>query len=367
MRFAVALVIGVGLLAAASGCGTKFELPDQTPQQVTPGEDTYFVKFRWAGFAGARDVFMTRGGQIFIAEPRPGAADSLRVRIYQRSKVDPTPTGVELPSLGRPIRIAEGDRGAIFVLDDVAPPSVKQFTADGRFLVGSFSDPVWSEIVADTSRVGGSIERVTSSEIVMRGLAADRDNSVYVAWTDTTFYLDRDLLDTTRVDTTRTFVVSHSIIKYTADGIPLETIASEGSGAGFVDGPGGLEASVDGLLFADVNKNWVQLVDSDEPSTPLLLLNGLNVPGDPQFLMPFDVAGDDSGSIYVADTGKRRVLRFDSDGAFVQRVDLAADGVTGLAVDPIALTANTQLVYILDAMLGEILVFELRSTLEDTQ
>jgi DNA-binding beta-propeller fold protein YncE len=111
----------------------------------------------------------------------------------------------------------------------------------------------------------------------------------------------------------------------------------------------------------------VQLVDSDEPSTPLLLLNGLNVPGDPQFLMPFDVAGDDSGSIYVADTGKRRVLRFDSDGAFVQRVDLAADGVTGLAVDPIALTANTQLVYILDAMLGEILVFELRSTLEDTQ
>ena len=362
---ALAMAIGVG--AATSGCGTKFELPDQTPQQVTPGEDTYFVKFRWGGFTGARDVLMTRGGQIFIAEPRPDTTDSLRVRIYQRSKVEPTPTGVELPSLGRPIRIAEGDRGAIFVLDDVAPASVKQFTADGRFLVGSFSDPAWTEIVADTSRVGGSTERVTSSEIVMRGLAADRENSVYVAWTDSTFYLDRDLLDTTRVDTTRTTVVSHRIVKYTADGIPLETLASEGSGAGFVDGPGGLEATIDGLLYADVNKDWVQLVDTDEPSTPLLLLNGLNVPDDPQFDVPLDVAGDDSGSIYVADSAKRRVLRFDRDGVFDKRVDLAADGVTGLAVDPIALTANTELVYILDAALGEVLVFELRSELEDTQ
>jgi hypothetical protein len=359
------MLIGVGLVAA--GCGTKFELPEQTPQTVTPGEDTYFVKFRWAGFAGARDVLMTSGGQIFIAEPRPGAPDSLRVRIYQRSKVDPTPTGVELPSLGRPIRLAEGDRGAIFVLDELTPPSVKQFTADGRFLVGSFSDPAWTEVVADTSRVGGSIERVTSSEIALRGLAADRENSVYVAWTDSTFHLDRDLLDTTRVDTTRTFVVSHRIVKYTPDGIPLETIATEGSGAGFVDEPGGLEATSDGLLLADVNKNWIQLVATDQPSTPLLRLDGRNVPGDPEFLLPFDVAGDDSGSIYVADTGKRRVLRFDRDGAFIQRVDLAGDGATGLAVDPIALTANTALVYVLDAGLGEILVFELRSTLEDTQ
>jgi len=39
----------------------------------------------------------------------------------------------------------------------------------------------------------------------------------------------------------------------------------------------------------------------------------------------------------------------------------------GEAVEPVALTANTQLVYVLDRALGEILVFELRSTLEDDE
>lgn len=355
---------------ALGGCGEKFELPNQTPATVTPGEDTYFVKFRWSGFAGATDVLMTHGGQVLVAEPRPGAPDSARVRIYQRSKVNPTPTGVELPDLARPVRLAEGHRDTLFVLDAAEPPAVRRYSPDGLRHLDSFSDDAWRSVVDDTSRVGAGIERVTNTTIVMRGIAADVENNVFVAWIDSTSHLDRNLLDPTGADTTRTLVVTNTIAKYSVDGIPLETIATGGSGTGFVDGPGGIQASGDGLFFADVHKNWIQFVDADAPASPRFFIDGLAVTDDPGFDAPLDVAADDSGSIYVADTGNGRVLRFDRDGAFDQRVDLAAGGNgggAGEAVEPVALTANTQLVYVLDRALGEILVFELRSSLEDDQ
>ncbi|MFN0150361.1 MAG: hypothetical protein ACKVU1_06575 [bacterium] len=366
-------VIAFGLalsLVASLGCGKKFELPNQTPSNVTPGEDTYFVKFRWSGFAGATDLLMTRGGQVFVAEPRPGAPDSARVRIYQRSKVNPTPTGVELPDLIRPVRLAEGRRDTIFVLDDADPPAVRRYSPDGLRHLDSFSDDAWVSIVDDTSRVGAGIQRVTNSTIVLRGLAADAENNVFVAWIDSTFQFDRNLLDPTGADTTTSVVVSNTIAKYSVDGVLLETIATEGSGTGFVDGPGGIQTSGDALIYADINKNWVQLVDGDAPSSPIFFIDGLSITDDPGLDAPLDVAADDSGSIYIADTGNGRVLRFDRDGAFDQRVDLAAGGNgggAGEAVEPVALTANTQLVYVLDRGLGEILVFELRSTLEDTE
>ncbi len=365
MRGARALLAAAVALAAtlcASGCGTKFELPTESPGTVTPGEDTYFVKYRWAGFAGARDVLMTRGGQVYVAEPRPGT-DSLRVRGYFRSKKDPTPTGVEMPGLAFPVQIAEGAAGALFVLDDALPAAVRRYSPDGRNLVSSFTDPDWEETVNDTTRPDSRTRRVTNSFVTLRGLAADASNNVYVAWTDSAFHEDLDLIDSTLNLSTE---IEDVIRKYTVDGSPILDVATRGTGTGFADSPGGLAVSGAALFYADIAKSWVQKVSADVPATPLLVLDGLDLAENAGFSRPLDVAVDDSGFVYVADTGKARVLKFDRDGDLDLRVDIPADDPGGptATVDPIAVTASKTLALVLDRALGMILVYELRTSLD---
>ncbi len=365
MRGARALLPAALSLAGAlgvSGCGTKFELPTESPSTPPLSEDTYFVKYRWAGFAGARDVLMTRGGQVFIAEPRPGS-DSLRVRGYFRSKKDPTPTGVEMPDLAFPTQIAEGAAGALFVLDDATPAAVKRFSADGRNHIGTFSDQDWTETVNDTTRPDSRTRRITNSFVTLRGLAADPANNLYVAWTDSAFHDDLDLIDSTRSASTE---IADVIRKYTVDGSPILDVATRGTGSGFVDSPGGLAVSGSALFCADIAKNWVQKVSADVPSSPILVLDGLELAEDPGFSRPLDVAVDDSGFVYVADTGKARVLKFDRDGDLDLRVDIpdSSSSAPTATVDPIAVTASKSLALVLDRTLGMVLVYELRTSLD---
>jgi DNA-binding beta-propeller fold protein YncE len=360
-RWTAALVLS---LLAGAGCGSKFELPMESPRTLTPGEDSYFVKYRWAGFAGATDVLMTRGGRVFVAEPRPEAPESLRVRGYFRSKRDPTPTGLEVAGVGQPVRLAEGGDGALFVLDAAQPPSVKRYSADGRTFRAAFSDPAWEDAVDDTSRPNFRTVRITNTRVSLRGLAVDSDDDVYVAWTDSTFLEDINLIDSTLIGTS--IVVGDTIRKYSLDGVPLLDVATRGTGTGFVDGPGGLAAHDGALYFADTNKNWIQKVDANAVSRPLLVIDGLELEEPAGFLAPLDVAVDDSGSIYVADTGNARVLKFDADGTLVLRVDADSSNAGGATQteEPIAVTVNSELALVLDRRLGLILTYELRNALD---
>jgi hypothetical protein len=361
-RAVLAAALAVAGALYGSGCGTKFELPTESPRTPPPGENTYFVKYRWAGFAGARDILMTRGGEVLVAEPRPGG-DSLRVRGYYRSRKDPTPTGLEMPGLAFPIRIAEGAGGALFVLDDAKPPVVNRYGSSGQSVLATFTDPDWLEVVDDTTRPDSRTLRVTNSSVTLRGLAADDANNVYVAWSDSAFHEDLDLIDSTRsfsVD------IADIVRKYTVDGTPIVDLATRGTGTGFVETPGGLAVSEGALYYADVGKDWVQKVSADVPASPISVLTGLDLPGDPGFLRPLDVAVDDSGFVYVTDTGKGRVVKYDRDGVLDMRIDIPDSSTTEPTetVEPIAVTASRTLALVLDKTLGMILIYELRSGLE---
>jgi hypothetical protein len=360
--------LAVAALAAAlgaAGCGSQFELPTESARTAIPGENSYGIKFRWAGFAGATDVLLTDGGRVWVAEPRPGAPDSARVREYLALTPDPTP-GVEVADLNRPVHLAEGPTGELFVLDEGSPPTVKRYTKSGTASRGSFRDAAWVEAVDDTSRPNSRTIRVTNSRVALRGLAVDAAGDVYVSWVDSAFHFDRDLIDTSR--TSSSFDVRDVIRKYSVDGIVLLDVATRGTGTGFVDGPGGLVADGGALLFADVNKDWVQKVDANAPSRPIQVYDGLQIADslDPGFAAPFDVDVDDSGFVYIADTGKGRVLKLEADGTLDRRVDVFdpdADGPTETA-EPIAVSANTELAFVLDRQLGMVLVYQLRASLD---
>lgn len=358
---ALALLLG-GALSA--GCGTKFELPTESPRTLIPVQGDYIVSARWAGFAGASDVLLTRGGQVYVAEPRPDAPDSGRVRAYFRAKPDPVPTGVVVPDLARPARLAEGPAGELFVLDRATPPAVKRYSPSGQALRGSFSDPEWAEAVNDSSRPNSRTIRVANSRVALRGLAVDGTGAVYVAWSESTVYFDRDLVTS---DTSSFLTVTDAVRKYTSDGVALLDVSTRGTGTGFVEAPGGLAASSGALLVADVEHDRVQELDANATSSPLAILDGLDLGEDPGFLAPLDVSTDDSGAVYVADTGKGRVLKYDADGTFERRVDIFDPDATGPSEteEPVAVAASTGLVFVIDRRLEMILVYEPSSVVEE--
>ena len=57
----------------------------------------------------------------------------------------------------------------------------------------------------------------------------------------------------------------------------------------------------------------------------------------------------------MVDAGNLRVLRYDPDGNFVQRVDRNPDDVTAPLVRPVAVAADNRQVYVADRGAGQVL------------
>lgn len=80
-----------------------------------------------------------------------------------------------------------------------------------------------------------------------------------------------------------------------------------------------------------------------------------------QVILPYGIAVDNSGCVYVADTGNRRIQKFRQDGSFVQQWSDFARGTTqgfrpfGVATDP-----SGQYVYVSDDANSRILKFTTR-------
>ena len=89
---------------------------------------------------------------------------------------------------------------------------------------------------------------------------------------------------------------------------------------------------------------------------------GLEGSGDVQFNVPYGVAVDSSGNVYVADKGNNRIQKFSSDGSFLSKWGSYGSGdgqfiiPEGIAVDP---SGN---VYVVDELFGWIQKFNSTGT-----
>jgi DNA-binding beta-propeller fold protein YncE len=69
---------------------------------------------------------------------------------------------------------------------------------------------------------------------------------------------------------------------------------------------------------------------------------------------------DSAGYVYMVDAGHQRVLRYDPDGGFVQRVDWNIGEEKEPLARPVAVAADNRQVYIADRGAGQVLRFRRR-------
>jgi len=136
-------------------------------------------------------------------------------------------------------------------------------------------------------------------------------------------------------------------------------VVEEGSGLGtVVDARGLFWGPANRSLFvADYNKNWIQKI-REEDGTGVYQLDGAQ--SGLSFNGPLDVAADLVDFVYVADTGTRRVLRYDPGGAYVQEVNVEPDAFGATLADPITVAANDSLVFVGDLGTGRVVRYKRR-------
>ena len=108
----------------------------------------------------------------------------------------------------------------------------------------------------------------------------------------------------------------------------VDTILTHGDGILFVDYPRGIEF-VNGILYVAVSHhNWVEGISMVNGPSNVLHLGGLTQSGGQDtglFYFPIDVAVDEDGFVYVADSGNARVQVFRPDGSFLTMVTFGSE------------------------------------------
>jgi|GEM_PF-757590 DNA-binding beta-propeller fold protein YncE len=129
------------------------------------------------------------------------------------------------------------------------------------------------------------------------GIAGDRNGNIYVA----ELYLGR-------------------IQVYDTDGNYLHDFASELTAAGIIQGPGDMVIVDRTMYVTDINRNKVLLIDLESGE----LIRQVGMPND--LLAPNGVAVDEAGYIFVVDTGRQRVVVYDTHGNPVRVINGTPNG-----------------------------------------
>ncbi len=397
IRPVLVLLAAAALAVLAGGCGTSYRLPTEVRGTAnTAGQGTYQRIATWRNMVDVQDVLLTPGGELFMVFQN---ASTGRGEVRQYPQSSPTPLSANFPGLLNPTAICSGGN-RIFVLDQ------GDSSAARTLFTGGDSTQYISEYDADVNRLlmplngfrrpianlasywhvreylldGTPVSSFSDTNFAwVSGIAADDQGRVYVS----------GIIHYGRIDPyssiVRTLEYRYRIRRYergTGDrfvvtdlgAIPGNDLTSwrrdatyvllDGSGFGSSKDPRGMQwAAPQGpaLYFADLGNNQVQRFGDPigGPSSFKLDIGGAG-PDSMLLSAPTDVAVDSAGYVYVADAGNLRVLRYDSDGRFVQRVDWNVGEVRDPLSRPVAVAADNRQVYIADRGAGQVLRFRRR-------
>jgi len=305
--FAAVLVAAPLLLC---GCGQKIAQPEETTLGVAPPPNTYVLTYEWLGFPGTTDLVVTTGGYVYVAQ------DSSRVLAYKTFSPQQHPLIEELEGLVKPVLLAEGVDEEMFVAD-AGDMTVKRFPRSGGAPVQTFSDTAW---------------------VMFGGIAVDSDGFLYVA------------------DKQRDYIWKYTPFGERDTSLGGNGVLTEGGeGTGYVSQPGGLCFDGTYIQVTDTGHNRVIKLVRDEFAFGVLNVTGPSLE-DP-FASPLDSDSDETGNVYVADTGKDRVLKYNTSGVLMATVNWDPAYPVG---PPVAVAARDKWVYVADPENGKILIYELR-------
>lgn len=368
--------VGLGLALLAAGCGTQFDLPTERREvRTTAGAGTYQMIKTRAGLAGIWDVLLTPTGELYLVF-KATAGNPARVQRYPQELI--APLSASFPGLLNPGAICFGSN-KLFVLDQGDTAAARTdlptlYTADCGPVAG-FSRPIadlskYWHVVEFELNGGPALGGFTDTTFVwVNGVAADALGRVYVSGVE--IYCRVDPFDT-RIKTLDT---QYKIKRYERGPASGSVIGDnwrldatyqvvEGTGIGSTIDPHGMQwASATGaaLYFADTGNHQVQkFADPASPSPSFKIDFGGSGPDSIHLATPVDVAVDSAGSVYVADFGNQRVLRYTPEGEFVQRVDIEKDAYDRLLEAPIAVAADNNQVYVADRDHAEVVRYRRR-------
>jgi DNA-binding beta-propeller fold protein YncE len=389
-RLALALLAAAALAGLAGGCGTKFILPTEIRAKSNPGQGTYQRIATWEGMTNIQDILLTSGGELFMVFQDQVARTG---EVHQFSQANKVPLSTTFPGLLNPTAICVGGN-RIFVLDqgDTTFARTTLTGSDSCFYTAEYNADVNPVLVTLPFRrpitnvasywhvreygLGGgtSVSGFTDTSFAwVSGVAADALGRVYVG--GVIMYCRVDPYN----DHLRTLELRYRIRRYvpgTGDrfviGGPWRRdptyVLLDGTGYGSAKDPRGMqwaEPQGPALYFADLGNNQVQRYGDPAGGAPSFKLDFGGSGADSMLLSgPMDVAVDSAGYVYVMDAGNLRVLRYDSDGRFVQRVDRTPDDdkppVVPPLVGPVAVAADNRQVYIANRGAAQVLRYRRR-------
>jgi hypothetical protein len=302
------LLLGAAAAVWAGGCGQKFELPPQPEPGRIPEPGTYNRFAVWP-LESPTDVAV-RGSYIFIIENE----ERVTALLSYRPEVAPASIVRDFNGLIRPVRLAVAVRESIFVfVADAGDMTIKRYYFLGGDPLFAFTDSSWVEF---------------------SGLTADAQLNVYVS------------------DASR-----DSIVIYDDRGRYARLLSDRGTGSGFVIAPHGIEHNGEVVVVSDTGKDWVQRL---RPDTNNIAAYPTPIGSEGERLAaPEDVAVDRAGElIFVADTGKNRVLKYLTTGALEDTVysPFKVRDVVPPISAPRFVAAEDDYVYISDSENGRVVV-----------
>jgi hypothetical protein len=353
MRGLRSILLAVSALAAvalAAGCGNKFALPTETPGGVIPEKGSYAYTGSVRGLTHITDVLLTRGtgSTLYVV------FDSTSVLAYPRFfRGDGTtpPLSYTFNGMFKPIRICQGP-ARLYLLEagDTTLAAGDSTKAPG-FLIYGLTGGVPVFALHDTSLAS------------VRGIASDRAGNVYLSAVGKEFIRD-DPQDSRR----RTYKYVSRVYRYlAASGFARDTqfFVDDGQGIGTVSEPG--DCFVDPILdtgylyVADTGKDVAQRMQIQNNlglPLPAIALDGGQT--GTSFFAPADFVADAAGFMYVVDTGNHRVVRYDAEGTYVQRVDVELDLDADSLHVPVAASCDDSLVYVADYATGKVASYKRR-------